>query len=417
MRYRPRLIRFSTHFSALGARLLFLLLFGLSVSVSEAQSPFLSVPLHAPILAATSAAQDRILLYSLADGTTRTLKFGIGAQTVWDFSPDGCRLLYTRMEGRAPAKLYSARLDGSDARALVSYSDLPPDKWGVWEPQWSPDGSKIAFTMMRDAPELNKTNMAGDDPRDYRIGWVPSSGGAPTFYTVSGDEHSPRWSPDGNWLAYVAYERRVPGATPSSTAEPTREPPPGATPQILPTVREADLWVVGSDAAKKYRLTYFATGSMSDPRWSPDGTLIGFVYAPTSNNDQFWMIANKSGAIPTQLSSQPVLALDLTWFPDSSAMLASARGMHNTSENRLWRVPLVGSADTDAVQYDADPALSAQDYPRFSADGKWLALRSAFNLALVNAADQTWSLLDENNIGNTPPVWSPAAFKGEDQCS
>lgn len=393
-----------------------LLLLGLSVGVSQAQSPFLEPPLHPPILAATTAAQDRILLYSVPDGAARVLKLGVGAHAVWDFSPDGCRVLYTLRDGRAPAKLYSARLDGSDVQALVRYTDLPPEQWGAWEPQWSPDGSRIVFTMMRDTPELNKTNVGGDDPRDYRVAWVPSSGGAPTFFTVSGDEHSPRWSPDGSWMAYVAYERRVAGATPSSTAEPTREPAPGATPQLLPTVRDADLWVVSSDAERKYRLTYFPTGSVSDPRWSPDGALIGFVYSPTGNNDQFWMIANKSGAIPTQLSNQPALALDLTWYPDSSAMLAPVRDFHNTSENRLWRIPLVGNADTDATPYLVDSALSAQDYPRFSPDGQWLALRSAFNLALVNTADQTWNLLDETSVGNTPPVWSPAGFKGEDQC-
>jgi Tol biopolymer transport system component len=404
-------------FLAAGYRLLLLLFIALSVRIVQAQSPFLSAPLSAPVLAATNAARDGIQLYSISDGTTRTLRFGTGEHTVWDFSPDGCRILYTLRSGHGPARLYSARLDGSDIRSLVNYGDLPADKWGVWEPQWSPDGSKIAFTMMRDSPQLDKSNVQGDDPRDYRIAWVPIGGGSPTFYTVSGDEHSPRWSPDGNWLAYIAYERRVPGATTSATAEPTKEPPPGATPQLLPTVREADLWVVGADAEKKYRLTYFATGTMSDPRWSPDGTLIGLVYSPTAGNDQFWMIANKSGAIPTQLSAAPVLALDLTWLPDSSAMLASARDMHNTSENRLWRIPLVGSADTDAVEYDADPALSAQDFPRFSADGQWLALRSAFNLAIMKVADQTWTLLDEGNIGSTPPVWSPAGFKGEDQCS
>jgi len=75
----------------------------------------------------------------------------------------------------------------------------------------------------------------------------------------------------------------------------------------------------------------------------------------------------------------------------------------------------VGNADVDASLYLDDPALSHADYARFSADGRWLALRSAYELVVINQEDGSTTMFDW--IGNTPPVWSPAGFQGEGQCA
>lgn len=368
--------------------------------------------LSAPLLAATPATHDRIVLYDLAGGR-RELRFGAGVHHVWDFSPDGCRVLFTLGERQTAPRLYSARLDGSDMRELVQYADLPSDGWGVWEPDWSPDGARIAFTMIRDTVYLNEIAVEAEgDTLEYRIAWIEANGGAPAFYSLSGDEHTPVWSPDGAWLAYIAYEERLPGADIYSTAVPT---PQGAPPSTTPLLREADLWIVRSDAAEKFRLTYFDTGSVTNPKWNPGGDLLGFVYSPTGSNDQFWMVGAQPGALPTQLSEQWALALDLAWLPNGAALLAAVRDFREVTENRIWQIPLTGDADNTAFQFVSDPALSFHDFPRFSPDGRWLALRSEYALALVDMTDATWRLLDETP-GNSAPVWSPPGFVGELNC-
>ncbi len=181
-------------------------------------------------------------------------------------------------------------------------------------------------------------------------------------------------------------------------------------------LREADLWTVSADGSIKNRLTAFPTGSVRAPRWSPDGFLIGFTYSPSPSNEQFWMIASEPGGIPTQLSQEWSLILDTTWLPDSSAMISAVRDFQGTRENILWRIPLVGLADTDATPYLVNNLLGFADYPRFSPDGLWLAFRSDYNLALVDVRSQTWTILDPQVGGNTPPVWSPPGFGGESTC-
>jgi len=109
--------------------------------------------------------------------------------------------------------------------------------------------------------------------------------------------------------------------------------------------------------------------------------------------------------------------MDTTWFPDSASILAAVRDFQGVQDNVLWRIPLVGNADTDATRFIDDPALSFVDYPRFSADGRWLALRSEYGLALADVATGQWSLLNDVPLANTPPVWTPAGFEGESTCT
>jgi Tol biopolymer transport system component len=379
--------------------------------VAAQNGPGFYEPFTGPLIGTTASYQDEILLYDLGSNTYRQLSFGYGEHHMWGFSPDGCRMLFTVDSGdNYLPKMYTSRLDGSDQQEMVIFDELPDNEWGVWEPNWSSTGN-IAFTILRDLPQQNR-----EIERESHIAWIEGIGGEPEFFSVTGSEYSPRWSPDGAWLAYVSYDERVPGADIYSTAVPTTEPPPGQETEDPTTIKEADLWVVSADGQTKYWLTNFDTGSVRSPRWSPDGELIGFIYSPSSVNDLFWMIANSPNALPTRLSNQWNITLDVTWLPDSSAMLSSVREFKGTHESRLWQIPLIGDADVDATLYAAGEEYMYTDFPRFSADGSYLALRNEYSIVIVDLSDNSSQRIYEDLPGNTPPYWSPLTFRGESAC-
>ncbi len=344
-------------------------------------------PLTGPLLAGNAPQGAGLSLYDLGSGQQRDLIFGPGQHWLGSFAPDGCRLAFVMSDANGEnLRLYSARLDGSDLRSLVDFTaESGALGWGVWSPLWSPAGDRIAFLLLRDY------ERGGTRTRTAHLAWIPAEGGPPAFYSSSGAEGSPAWSADGGWLVYTSYQ----------------EGPGGQ--------RENDLWVVSADGATKYPLTDFASGSTLMPRWSPDGHVISFIYAPSGNNHQFWTAPASGGAVQ-QWSETWALVLDYDWRPDGSGLVAAIKDWQENDDNLLWRVPLPGFADRDASLYLDHPEATAVDYPRFSPDGSYLAFRTAYSAAIYDTVTGTLRLLDSLGLSNSPLVWSPAGFSGEYNC-
>lgn len=120
-----------------------------------------------------------------------------------DFSPDGKRLLYVRIQRQKPA-LWTVRPDGSDPRSLVTLGNAR-------NAAWSPRGGPIAFL--------------GTDAK-YRaggIGVVAANGGKVRwiFDERIGNEvvDGPIWSPDGRWITYSTYDADIRRIRPDGSGE------------------------------------------------------------------------------------------------------------------------------------------------------------------------------------------------------
>jgi dipeptidyl aminopeptidase/acylaminoacyl peptidase len=106
------------------------------------------------------------------------------------------------------------------------------DNWNDSDPQWSPDGTKLAFVS-------NRTGKEFDEDRNTDVWVINASGGQLT--KISDHEESdnqPRWSPDGKWIAFTGeiHERDHPkifiapatGGSPSTLAADGLDLIPGA---------------------------------------------------------------------------------------------------------------------------------------------------------------------------------------------
>lgn len=359
--------------------------------------------LSGPLLATTNGQQRSVLLIEANTGRIREFSIGEGIHNVWDFSPDGCHILVTLDSGDGLPQMYIVSLDGDTIRNPISYTDLPQSQWGVWEPDWSSDGSQIAFKMIRDG-------FNGEPDRQYHIGWVDPTGGEPSFFSVSGREHSPKFSPNGTWLTYLSFDKRAPGADDQSTAEPSVE----ANTDSDDFIQEADLWVVSADGSTKRRMTGFETGSVRAPRWSPDSQHIGFIYSPSPNNDTLWVVPNDPESRELQLTYGYSLVLEMTWEP-SGEIIASARGLGGQASTGLWRLPVSAGADASVSPFIDPDRLPYPDYPAFDSTGTRLAARSAYRVAIVDIAAMSISFVLGAD-GNMPLMWSPASLVSEANC-
>src|SRR5258707_2705498 len=120
----------------------------------------------------------------------------------------------------------------------------------VSDPQLSPRGDQVAFTITDVDQATNKATT--------QIYVVPIGGGATRQLT--NDEHSsasPRWSPDGEKLAFISARDG-----------------------------ESQIWTIDVSSGALKKISSISTGT-GDPGWSPDGKWLGFasdVY-PESKNE------------------------------------------------------------------------------------------------------------------------------------
>jgi dipeptidyl aminopeptidase/acylaminoacyl peptidase len=132
---------------------------------------------------------------SNVDGTERVqLTFGAVKPVLPRWSPDGQTILFFDFPGgpNHPGKIYEIPATGGVAQPL-----LPSDTQNEQDPTWSADGKQIAFGG--DANDANGMNGPA-----IRILTVQSGQVAP----LAGSEKmfSPRWSPDGRYLAAMTSD-------------------------------------------------------------------------------------------------------------------------------------------------------------------------------------------------------------------
>jgi TolB protein len=208
-----------------------------------------------------------------------------GRGPVW--SPDGRRLAFAVQgpgiadQGGVSASgeldLVASAADGSKRLTLTT---APGSEFA---PSWSPDGKSILY-------EGTAPNTPGPNGAWLRL--VPAAGGPSTTIVRLGEAGGAAWSPDGRWIAFVAW---------------------------LPRESRARLYVVRPNGAGLRRLT----GEVlpRTPAWSPDGTTIAYAaYGGTIET------IRPDGSGHATVASLPGAEIDsLAWSPTGKTIAFDAR--------------------------------------------------------------------------------------------
>src|ERR1041385_8183543 len=225
---------------------------------------------------------------------------GVGSPRI---SPDGARVAYTAnevkmekdKEWKQTTHVWVVSTAGGNARQYTR-----GDK-SATAPEWSPDGSMLAFLTDREKDGERQVWMMMADGGEA---WAVTShkGGVSGFH----------FSADGKRLVLTATDQ-------PNKDEEDRKKVKDDTMVIDHDLKMTHLWVYDLDKKEEKRLTE-GNYTVSDPQWSPDGTRITYTTRPTPRADDgalsdVWVVTVASGE-KQKIAGDPAAADNARWSPD-----------------------------------------------------------------------------------------------------
>lgn len=194
---------------------------------------------------------------------------------------------------------------------------------------------------------------------------------------------SPAWSPDGQWLAYVSFERGVSAIN-------------------VQRVRTGELQQVSARA-----------GVNGAPTFSPDGRRLALTLSGSSGNLDIYVLELATQKL-TRITDDPAIDTEPAWAPDGQTLyFTSDRG----GGPQIYAVAASAGARARRISFGVNYAAR----PRVSPDGKRLALvvqeGSDFRIATLDLASGTITTLSNGALDESPsfaPNGAMVIYAGHD---
>lgn len=229
----------------------------------------------------------------------------------------------------------------------------------LWD--WSPFGSQLAYSR-----------IDGDGDALFLID--PADGRRTLLADASGDFSTIEWSPDGTRIAYAdggsIYAVRTDGGPPTMLADSFRNviniewSPDGH--QILVVQRNRTLQVMNADGSNLHELERTMGYDCCQPSWSPDGSRIAYMVAVNDRSQSVWTVSPDG--------SDPVELLDCCasngdgpiWSPDGTQIA------YETDPTPGWRVVITdGAGEPRSIEEPLVKSWAGGSFSGWELVGQW----------------------------------------------
>jgi Tol biopolymer transport system component len=252
----------------------------------------------------------------------------------------------------------------------ASQHDLTDQPLNDFEPTWSADATKIAFTSDRDG-NLEVYSMNADGSGQTRL----TSNTYPVF------DGQPSWSPEGRRIAFASDRNG-----------------------------NAEIYVMDADGLNQVNVTN-AAASDAQPSWSPNGDRIAFVSDRDDYRGEIYTM-NVDGTGLSRLTVDSVPERNPDWSPDGAKLVFES--VHDGSNPEIHSMSANGTGETRLTD---DPGQDLE--PAWSPDGTRIAFgsdRASTNHNLdvysMNSNGSAQTRLTNNAGFDGQPSWQPIVSTG-----